>query len=79
MGGTNVWDAEWEVNEEQARTLIGRQFSQLSSKQVKRLGWGWDNTVFSSVTSTCSGFQEERLQWARFVWKGSCCRSWRPI
>ncbi len=30
MGGTNVWDAEWEVNEEQARTLIGRQFPQLS-------------------------------------------------
>ncbi|WP_454192929.1 phosphotransferase [Paenibacillus sp. Marseille-Q7038] len=46
MEGTNVWDAEWEVNEEQARTLIGRQFPQLSSKQVKRLGWGWDNTVF---------------------------------
>lgn len=46
MGETNVWDAEWEVNEEQAQTLIGRQFPQLSSKQVKRLGWGWDNTVF---------------------------------
>lgn len=46
MGGLNVWDAEWEVNEEQARILIGRQFPQLSSKQVKRLGWGWDNTVF---------------------------------
>ncbi|MDQ0170224.1 phosphotransferase [Paenibacillus tundrae] len=46
MGGSNVWDAEWEVNEEQARILIGRQFPQLSSKQVKRLGWGWDNTVF---------------------------------
>lgn len=46
MGGTNVWDAEWEVNEEQARTLIGKQFPQLSSKKVKRLGWGWDNTVF---------------------------------
>jgi aminoglycoside phosphotransferase (APT) family kinase protein len=46
MGGTNVWDAEWEVNEEQARTLIGKQFPQLASKQVKRLGWGWDNTVF---------------------------------
>ncbi|AIQ52544.1 phosphotransferase [Paenibacillus sp. FSL R7-0331] len=46
MGGTNVWDAEWEVNEEEARMLIGRQFPQLSSKQVKRMGWGWDNTVF---------------------------------
>ncbi|QJC53946.1 phosphotransferase [Paenibacillus albicereus] len=46
MGGTNVWDAEWEVDEEQARTLIGKQFPQLSSKQVKRLDSGWDNTVF---------------------------------
>ncbi|WP_046226473.1 phosphotransferase [Paenibacillus dauci] len=46
MSGTNVWDAEWEISEEQARTLIGRQFPQLSSKRVKRLGWGWDNTVF---------------------------------
>ncbi len=46
MEKTNVWDAEWEVDEEQARTLIGKQFPQLSSKQVKRLGWGWDNTVF---------------------------------
>ncbi|MDN4617705.1 phosphotransferase [Paenibacillus sp. PsM32] len=46
MGGTNTWDAEWEVSEEQARMLIGRQFPQLSAKQVKRLGWGWDNTVF---------------------------------
>jgi len=46
MSGTNVWDAEWEISEEQARTLIGRQFPQLSSKRAKRLGWGWDNTVF---------------------------------
>lgn len=46
MVGTNTWDAEWEVSEEQARMLIGRQFPQLSAKQVKRLGWGWDNTVF---------------------------------
>ncbi|QHT61352.1 phosphotransferase [Paenibacillus lycopersici] len=46
MGETNVWDAEWEVNEKLARTLIVSQFQQLSSKQVKRLGWGWDNTVF---------------------------------
>lgn len=46
MRGTNTWDAEWEVSEEQARMLIGRQFPQLSSKKVKRLGWGWDNTVF---------------------------------
>ncbi|WP_172200504.1 phosphotransferase [Saccharibacillus qingshengii] len=46
MGAANVWDAEWEVDEELARTLIDRQFPQLSAKPVKRLGWGWDNTVF---------------------------------
>ncbi|WP_172254262.1 phosphotransferase [Saccharibacillus deserti] len=46
MGAANVWDAEWEVSEDLARTLIGRQFPQLSAKPVKRLGWGWDNTVF---------------------------------
>jgi hypothetical protein len=38
MGGTNIWDAEWEVNEDLARTLIDSQFPQLSLKQVKRLG-----------------------------------------
>ncbi|MEJ8306989.1 phosphotransferase [Saccharibacillus sacchari] len=46
MGATNVWDAEWEVDEEQARKLIGKRCPQLLSKPVKRLGWGWDNTVF---------------------------------
>lgn len=46
MGETNVWDAEWEVNEELARVLISSQFPQLTSKEVKRLGWGWDNTVY---------------------------------
>jgi aminoglycoside phosphotransferase (APT) family kinase protein len=43
---TNQWDAEWEVSEELAHKLINSQFPQLASKSVKKLGHGWDNTVF---------------------------------
>jgi len=43
---TNQWDAEWEVSEELAHKLINSQFPQLASKSVKKLGHGWDNTVY---------------------------------
>jgi aminoglycoside phosphotransferase (APT) family kinase protein len=46
MGGSNLWDADWEISEELAQRLISSQFPQLSSKKIKRLGSGWDNTVF---------------------------------
>jgi aminoglycoside phosphotransferase (APT) family kinase protein len=46
MGSSNQWDAEWEVSEEMAHKLISSQFPQLASKSVKKLGHGWDNTVF---------------------------------
>lgn len=46
MGNSNQWDAEWEVSEELAQTLISNQFPQLASKSVKKLGYGWDNTVY---------------------------------
>ncbi|MBD2869114.1 phosphotransferase [Paenibacillus arenilitoris] len=46
MGSSNQWDAEWEVSEELAHKLISNQFPQLASKSVKKLGHGWDNTVF---------------------------------
>lgn len=46
MGSSNQWDAEWEVSEELASKLISSQFPQLASKSVKKLGYGWDNTVF---------------------------------
>ncbi|QGQ99072.1 DUF1679 domain-containing protein [Paenibacillus psychroresistens] len=46
MEGSNQWDAEWEVSEELAQKLISSQFPQLATKGVKKLGYGWDNTVF---------------------------------
>jgi aminoglycoside phosphotransferase (APT) family kinase protein len=42
----NLWDADWEISQELAQRLIGSQFPQLSSKKIKILGYGWDNTVF---------------------------------
>lgn len=46
MGSSNQWDAEWEVSEELAHKLISTQFPQLASKSVRKLGYGWDNTVY---------------------------------
>jgi aminoglycoside phosphotransferase (APT) family kinase protein len=46
MANSNVWDAEWEVSEEIASQLIYGQFPQLSSKPIRSLGHGWDNTVY---------------------------------
>lgn len=46
MESSNQWDAEWEVSEELAYKLISSQFPQLATKSVKKLGHGWDNTVF---------------------------------
>lgn len=46
MGSANQWDAEWNLSIELASTLISSQFPQLASKNVEKLGHGWDNTVF---------------------------------
>jgi len=46
MGGSNQWDAKWEVSEELAHQLISNQFPQLASKRIQKLGHGWDNTVY---------------------------------
>ncbi|MCQ4088418.1 phosphotransferase [Saccharibacillus sp. JS10] len=46
MGSSNQWDAEWEVSQELACRLISNQFPELASKSVKKLGYGWDNTVY---------------------------------
>lgn len=46
MGGSNLWEAEWEVSEDLARKLISAQFPQLAHLKVQRLGCGWDNTVY---------------------------------
>jgi aminoglycoside phosphotransferase (APT) family kinase protein len=46
LGGSNLWDAEWEVSEELARKLITTQFPQLADLTIQQLGYGWDNTVY---------------------------------
>jgi hypothetical protein len=37
-------NAEIEVDEQLARTLIARRFPQLDVTALRRLGEGWDNT-----------------------------------
>lgn len=46
MGGSKLWDADWEISEVSAQRLINSQFPTLSSKRIRKLGYGWDNTVF---------------------------------
>jgi aminoglycoside phosphotransferase (APT) family kinase protein len=42
----NVWDAEHEVDEAQARRLLAGQFPELALDSVVELAHGFDNTVF---------------------------------
>ncbi|QRG67978.1 phosphotransferase [Brevibacillus choshinensis] len=46
MGKANQWDADWEISDELVGQLIDSQFPELGSKRIKRLGNGWDNTVY---------------------------------
>lgn len=46
MSSSNQWDAEWEVSEALAHKLISKQFPQLASESIQKLGHGWDNTVY---------------------------------
>jgi aminoglycoside phosphotransferase (APT) family kinase protein len=41
-----VWSAEVAVDEDLARKLIGRQFPEVELRSLRRLGEGWDNTVW---------------------------------
>jgi aminoglycoside phosphotransferase (APT) family kinase protein len=45
-GNSHPWDADWEVSEELIHELIYSQFSQLSSMPIKKIGSGFDNTVY---------------------------------
>lgn len=46
MGKANQWDADWEISDELVHRLIGSQFPELGAGRIKRLGNGWDNTVY---------------------------------
>ncbi len=41
-------DSEIEVGEDLARTLIAAQFSELDVTSLRRVGEGWDNTVWAT-------------------------------
>ncbi|MBB6734080.1 phosphotransferase [Cohnella zeiphila] len=61
MGGSNEWDAEWEVTVDLAQELINSQFPQLASKTVQKLGYGWDNTVFKVGAEYVFRFPRRRV------------------
>jgi aminoglycoside phosphotransferase (APT) family kinase protein len=42
------WDSEIEVGEDLARALIAEQFSHLDVTSLRRLGEGWENTVWAT-------------------------------
>jgi aminoglycoside phosphotransferase (APT) family kinase protein len=54
------WDSEIEVGEDLARALIAEQFSDLDVTSLRRLGEGWDNTVW--VTSEDIAFRFPRRE-----------------
>lgn len=54
------WDAEVEVDEALARTLIAREFPELESASLERVGEGWDNVVWA--TSDGIAFRFPRRQ-----------------
>lgn len=43
-----MWESEIEVDEDLARTLIAEQFPDLDVRSLRRLGEGWDNTVWAT-------------------------------
>lgn len=61
MGGSKIWDPEWEVSEELAYELISSQFPQLASNTVKKIDYGWDNTVFRVGTEYVFRFPRRKV------------------
>ena len=42
------WDSEIDVGEDLARALIAEQFPRLDVTTLRRVGEGWDNTVWAT-------------------------------
>ncbi|MGN7357302.1 phosphotransferase [Paenibacillus sp. SAF-054] len=61
MENSNAWDAEWEVTEDMAKALIYSQFPQLSLSPVRKLGHGWDNTVYAVGEAYAFRFPRKRV------------------
>jgi aminoglycoside phosphotransferase (APT) family kinase protein len=55
------WDSEIEVGEELARRLIAEQFPQLDVTRLRRLGEGWDNTVWATSEQIAFRFPRRQI------------------
>jgi hypothetical protein len=55
------WDSEIEVGEELARRLIAEQFPQLDVTHLRRLGEGWDNTVWATSEQIAFRFPRRQI------------------
>jgi aminoglycoside phosphotransferase (APT) family kinase protein len=45
-GNSHPWEADWEISEDLVHELIYRQFPQLNAMPIKKIGMGFDNTVY---------------------------------
>jgi aminoglycoside phosphotransferase (APT) family kinase protein len=55
------WDAEIEVDEALARELIGERYPELDVESLRRLGVGWDNTVWATRDGVAFRFPRREL------------------
>jgi aminoglycoside phosphotransferase (APT) family kinase protein len=55
------WDSEIEVGEDLARALITEQFSDLDTTSLRRLGEGWDNTVWATGQGLAFRFPRRKI------------------
>jgi aminoglycoside phosphotransferase (APT) family kinase protein len=61
MEGVAEWDAEVEVGEDLARTLIAERFPQLDLTSLDRIGEGWDNTVWATADGIAFRFPRREI------------------
>jgi aminoglycoside phosphotransferase (APT) family kinase protein len=55
------WDSEIEVGEDLARTLIAEQFPSLEVNSLRRVGEGWDNTVWATSEDIAFRFPRRQI------------------
>ena len=55
------WDSEIEVGEDRARALIADQFPDLDVTSLRRLGEGWDNTVWATCDDIAFRFPRREI------------------
>jgi len=55
------WDSEIEVDEGLARVLIAEQFPQLNVSLLRRVGEGWDNTVWAASQEIAFRFPRRQI------------------